>query len=61
MKNLNIYYNGPINDKMDKALESLLKKYGYKFMASGYSFMDNERVLSFLTSAGTKRRTTQKQ
>ena len=41
------YYGENIRDRLDKALEECLKKFGYKRLVSGYDLDDKVRDLFF--------------
>jgi hypothetical protein len=43
---LNVYYEGNLNQKLDRAIIKTLKKFGYRFWASGKS-CENVRDLAF--------------
>lgn len=43
---LKVYYEGKLNQELDKALEDILKSFGYNRWTSGMSY-ENIRDLSF--------------
>lgn len=43
---LNVYYEGKLNQELDKAIIKTLKTFGYRFWASGMS-CENTRDLAF--------------
>lgn len=46
-KKLKITYQEEVNEKLDKELEKLLKKHGWKFKGRGWDFVKQERDLAF--------------
>lgn len=44
---LNVYYDGPLDDEIDKALEDALKRLGFIRWASGYEFIAEKRDIAF--------------
>lgn len=47
VKNLRIYYDGPLDEKLDKVLEKALKPFGFERWASGYNVCEDIRDLAF--------------
>ena len=45
---LRVYYDCDEPDsKMDEAIEKVVKKFGWKFEGTGYTFRDSQRDLTF--------------
>lgn len=46
---LKVFYDGPLNVKLDEAIEEAVKPFNLKRWASGYNLIDDERDLAFDT------------
>ena len=44
---LHVYYDGPLNYKLDTALIEIIESFGYEFWASGTDLTTGERDLAF--------------
>ena len=46
-KNLRVVYDGPPDSRVDKLVRESLETIGYKWWASGYNHIDDERDIAF--------------